>query len=300
MNTVNGVIVMRKLLSSRFLKSIFKSIWHMLAALLIAVSWGSAATAQTKAIVATAPVEVTKEYVLAAGDVLKISVFQNAELSLEARLSESGTISYPLLGSVKLGGLSVSAAEKALADGLRTGNFVKSPQVSLLVMQVRGHQASVLGMVNKPGRYPLEVAGVKLSDLIALSGGIAQGGSDAVVHTGVRGGKVMRQELDLPSLFGGASAAADPVVQNGDVVYVDRMPVYYIYGEVQRAGALRLERGMTVMQGLAQGGGLTQRGTEKGMRIHRRDAKGNLQVLQLTMDSPLQQGDVIYVRESLF
>jgi polysaccharide biosynthesis/export protein len=270
----------------------------LLASLLMVL--GAPSWAQTKVGAPNATVEVTKEYVLAAGDVLRISVFQNTELSLEARLSEAGSISYPLLGTIKLGGLSVAGAEKALADGLRSGNFVKSPQVSILVMQVRGHQASVLGMVNKPGRYPLEVAGVKLSDLIALAGGIAQGGSDVVTHTGVRGGKVMRQELDLPSLFGGSSGASDPVVQNGDVVYVDRVPVYYIYGEVQRAGALRLERGMTVMQGLAQGGGLTQRGTEKGMRIHRRDPKGALQVLQLTMDSPLQAGDVIYVRESLF
>jgi polysaccharide biosynthesis/export protein len=261
---------------------------------------GAHALAQTKAAAVSPTSEVSKEYVLAAGDVVRINVFQNAELSLEARVSESGTISYPLLGTVRVGGLSVSAAEKALADGLRNGNFIKTPQVSMLVTQVRGHQASVLGMVNKPGRYPLEVAGVKLSDLIAYAGGIALGGSDVVVHTGVRSGKPMRQELDLPSIFGSSSANVDPVVQNGDVVYVDRMPMYYIYGEVQKAGALRLERGMTVMQGLAQGGGLTQRGTEKGMRIHRRDAKGNLQVLQLTMDSPLQQGDVIYVRESLF
>lgn len=244
--------------------------------------------------------EVPKEYVVAAGDILRINVFQNAELSLETRVSEAGMISYPLLGSVRLGGLSVTAAEKALADGLRSGNFVKSPQVSILVTQVRGHQASVLGAVNKPGRYPLEVAGVKLSDLIALSGGIATGGSDVVTLSGMRNGKIFRQQLDLPSLFSATPAATDPVVQNGDVVYVDRMPVYYIYGEVQKAGALRLERGMTVMQGLAAGGGLTPRGTEKGMRVHRRDAKGNLQVLQLTMDSPLQQGDVIYVRESLF
>ncbi len=258
------------------------------------------AVAQTKGAVPNASSDVAKEYGVAAGDVLRINVFQNAELSLEARVSENGTINYPLLGTVRVGGLSVGAIEKALADGLRNGNFVKAPQVSVLVTQVRGHQVSVLGMVNKPGRYPLEDAGVKLTDVIAFAGGIAMGGSDVVVHTGVRNGKPMRQEFDLPSIFGSSSANVDPVVQNGDVIYVDRVPMYYIYGEVQKAGALRLERGMTVMQGLAQGGGLTQRGTEKGMRIHRRDGKGKLQVLQLTMDSPLQQDDVIYVRESLF
>jgi polysaccharide biosynthesis/export protein len=245
-------------------------------------------------------VQVPKEYVLASGDMLRIAVFQNPELSLDTRVSESGTISYPLLGAVRLGGLSVMAAEKTLSDGLRTGNFIKNPQVSVLVAKVQGHQTSVLGLVNKPGRYPLEVAGMKLSELIALAGGIAVGGGDVVTLTGVRGDKVMRQELDLPSLFTTAAAANDPLVRNGDVIYVGRMPVFYIYGEVQRAGALRLERNMTVMQGLAAGGGLTPRGTEKGMRIHRRDAQGNLQVLPLSMDSFLRQDDVIYVRESLF
>ena len=73
------------------------------------------------------------DYVLGVGDIIKISVYQNADLTLEARISESGVVSYPLLGNVKLGGLSVSAAEKKIADGLRDGNFLKQPQVSILV-----------------------------------------------------------------------------------------------------------------------------------------------------------------------
>jgi len=84
------------------------------------------------------------------------------------------------------------------------------------------------------------------------------------------------------------------------VVWVDRGPVVYIYGEVQRPGAMRLERGMTVMQALATGGGLTQRGTEKGMRVHRKTADGKVQVVQPSMDDALRDGDVVYVRESLF
>ena len=74
----------------------------------------------------------------------------------------------------------------------------------------------------------------------------------------------------------------------------------YIYGEVQRPGALRLERDMTVMQALATGGGLTLRGTEKGLRVHRRAADGTVQVLTPEMDDVLREGDVVYVRESLF
>lgn len=247
-----------------------------------------------------APVQTQRDYVLGPGDVVRVNVFQNPDLTLEARVSETGAISYPLLGQVSLGGLSVVSAEKAIADGLRKGNFVKQPQVSVMVMQVRGHQASVLGMVNKPGRYPIEVTGLRLSELVALAGGVAPNGSDIAMLSGQRDGKPFRIEVDMPSLFGANAPANDPIVLNGDVVYVDRMPVFYIYGEVQRPGALRLERNMTVMQALAAGGGLTQRGTAKGLKLHRKGADGTVQVLQPTMDSTLRDSDVIYVRESLF
>lgn len=261
--------------------------------------------AATAALAASAPsaaptAQVPREYVLGPGDLLKVTVYQNPDLSLEARVAEDGTVRYPLLGPVKLGGMSVSAAEKTIADGLRNGNFLKSPQVNVVVTEVRGHQASVIGLVNRPGRYPIEVAGLKLSDLIALSGGVATGGSEVVTLVGTRDGKPFRQEVDLPQLFSGRAGTDDPIVLNGDTIYVDRMPTFYIHGEVQRGGLLRLERGMTVMQALAAGGGLTQRGTKRGMQLHRRDETGKLHISEPSMDTPLLPGDVIYVRESLF
>jgi polysaccharide export outer membrane protein len=232
--------------------------------------------------------------------VVRVSVYQNQDLTLETRITESGAISYPLLGQVRLGGLSVPQAEKVIADGLKNGNFVRQPQVSILVTQVRGNQASVLGMVNRPGRYPIEQTGMRLSELLATAGGIAQGGSDQVVLSGMRDRKPLRVVIDVPLLFAQSGGVNDPVIANGDTVYVERMPMVYIYGEVQRPGAMRLERDMTVLQGLASGGGLTQRGTEKGLRLHRRGADGKVQILQPGMNDPLQNGDVIYLRESLF
>lgn len=240
------------------------------------------------------------EYRLGAGDVVRISVYQNPDLLLEARVSESGVISYPLLGSVAIGGLGVTQAEKLIADGLRNGNFVKQPQVSILVVQVRGNQASVLGQVNRPGRFPIESGEMRLTELLATAGGVAATGADIVTLVGKRNGQPLRLQVDLPTLFRSGKAGDDPIVQNGDTVYVDRAPIVYIYGEVQRPGALRLERGMTLLQALATGGGLTQRGTEKGIRVHRKDADGKVQVLQPVMDDRVQEGDVVYVRESLF
>lgn len=244
--------------------------------------------------------DAQRDYVLGAGDVIRVSVYQNADLTLETRLAESGTISFPLLGQVKLGGLSVPRAEKLIADGLRNGNFVRQPQVSILVTQVRGNQASVLGMVNRPGRYPIEQTGMRLSELLATAGGISTGGSDLVTLSGMRDSRPFRVVIDLPNLFAASSRANDPVIINGDTVFVDRMPMVYIYGEVQRPGAMRLERDMTVIQALATGGGLTQRGTEKGLRVHRRNADGKVEILQPGMNDAMKDGDVIYVRESLF
>jgi polysaccharide export outer membrane protein len=249
---------------------------------------------------AQAPAAAANEYRLGAGDVVRISVYQNPDLALETRISEAGTISYPLLGSVRIGGSTVAMAEKTIADGLRSGNFVKQPQVSLVVTQVRGNQASVLGQVNKPGRYPIEVTDMRLSDLLAVAGGINPAGADTLTLVGTRDGKPFRKVIDLPTLFRADNRADDVAVRNGDVVYVERAPMVYIYGEVQRPGALRLERNMTVMQALASGGGLNLRGTEKGLRVHRRDADGKLQVIEPKMDDLLLEGDVVYVRESLF
>jgi len=240
------------------------------------------------------------EYVLGTGDIVRISVFQNPDLAIETRVSESGAITFPLLGSVPVGGLSISAAEQKISEDLREGGFVLQAQVNILVMQVRGSQVSVLGQVNRPGRYPLEVANIKISEALALAGGITAGGSDVVVLSGVREGKSFRKEVDLPVLFQNSDTQDDISVMGGDLLYVHRAPVFYIYGEVQRPGSYRAERGMTIRQALAQGGSITARGTEWGIRVHRRDKSGEIQVLKPEMNDKLLEDDVIQIRESWF
>jgi polysaccharide biosynthesis/export protein len=258
------------------------------------------AQAQQAAAAPVATAAAAPEYRLGSGDVIRINVYQNPDLGLETRITETGVVSYPLLGSIRIGGLSVTAAEKLIADGLRNGNFVKQPQVTIVVLQVRGNQASVLGQVNRPGRYPIEVADMRLTDVLAMAGGASANGADLVVVTGTRNGQPFRLEVDLPTLFAAGGRDKDILILNGDAIWVDRQPLVYIYGEVQRPGPFRLERGMTVMQALASGGGLTLRGTEKGIRVHRKGADGKVQVIQPTMDDQVQVGDVVYVKESLF
>ena len=248
---------------------------------------------------AQAPAAKT-DYVLGAGDVIRVTVFQSPELSLESRIPETGIVSYPLLGDVTLGGLTISQAEKRLAEGLLAGKFLKQPQVSILVTQLRGSQASVLGHAVRPGRYTLELANTRLSDLMALAGGVAPDGSDMLVVVGTRSGQPFRAVVDFRNLFRSGDASKDIIIQNNDAVYVDRMPQLYIYGEVQKPGTLRLERGMTVLQALAAGGGLTPRGTQRGIRVHRKGPDGVVQELTPGLQDQLQQDDVVFVRESLF
>ena len=328
----------------------------------------------------------TGGYLLGPGDAIRVNVFQNPDLSLETRVAENGTISFPLIGTVKVGGLTLSAAEKLIAQKLQSGNFVKKPQVNISLTEVRGSQVAVLGLVNKPGRFPLEISNTRLSDMLALAGGVTPeaGGGTAVV-TGTRDGKQIRKEVDIATLFGDETGQKDVTLKNGDViyvttgnqvsvlgmvnkpgrfplenskmyltdvltlagglasgasdiailsgqrdgqpfrkevdlaaiylsgkpednvivaagdeVYVHRAPVFYIYGEAQKPGAYRIERNMTVIQALAQGGGPTARGTERNIKLLRRNAKGENEELRPKMTDLIKPDDVIYVRESLF
>lgn len=240
------------------------------------------------------------DYKLGAGDAIRILVFQNPDLTLESRVSEGGTITYPLIGTVKIGDLTISDAEKKIAAGLKDGGFVQQPQVNIVLIQVRGNQVSVLGQVNRPGRFPLETFNTRVSDMLAAAGGATAGGDDVVIVSGLRDGKPFRKAIDIPALYLGDKPQADIVLYGGDTIYVHRAPVFYIYGEAQRPGAFRIERNMTVMQALALGGGPTARGSERRLRLDRRNAAGVVEELAPEMSDPIQPNDVLYVREALF
>ena len=237
---------------------------------------------------------------LGPGDGIRVTVFDNPELTTEARISSQGTIGFPLLGDVKLGGLTPGAAVSRIAKKLKDGNFVLNPQVSINVTQVRSRQVSVLGQVVHPGRYALDEGTARLTDLLALAGGIATGGDDVVTVMSVRNGKTERVEIDVPQIYRTGDQASNIVVGNGDTIFVRRAPVFYIYGEVQHAGAYRAESGLNVMQALSLGGGVTPRGTERGMKIHRTSADGVLHKLDAKSSDPVLPNDIIYIQESFF
>jgi len=240
------------------------------------------------------------EPTLGVGDVVRITVYQNPDLTTEARVSENGQINFPLIGTVAVGGLSIAQAQAKIEKMLRDGGFVLRPQVTMQTMTIKSSQVSILGQVAKPGRFPIEIVGSKVSEMIAAAGGVVPGGADIVTLVGNRDGRPVKIDIDLPLVLQQGRADLDVPVENGDIIYVDRAPTFYMYGEVQRPGQLRLERGMTLMQALAQAGGLSPRGTERGIKVHRKDATGAVKILELKMNDPVERDDVIYVKESLF
>ncbi len=250
----------------------------------------------------TNPASVSKpEALLGAGDIIRISVYQNPDLTMDsARISELGQVNFPLIGNVSIGGITVTAGEQKIATALRDGGFVLKPQVTILVAQIRSSVISILGQVAKPGRYPIETVGVKVSEMIATTGGVVPGGADIVTLVGTRNGQPIKFDIDLPAILQSGKSELDVAVENGDILYVDRSPNLYIYGEIQRPGMFRLERGMTLLQALAQAGGLNLRGTERGIKVHRRDAEGKITIIDLKMNELVARDDVIYVKESLF
>jgi polysaccharide export outer membrane protein len=242
----------------------------------------------------------SSDYRLGPGDSIKVQVYQNPDLSVEVRVSESGSVNYPLVGAVKLGGLSISEAENRIAQSLRTANILKQPQVNIVLQQVRGNQVSVLGQVQKPGRFPLETTNVRVSDMLAAAGGVLPTGDDVLILSGTREGKPFRKTIDIPALFQNMRGENDLVVAPGDTLYVDKAPLFYIYGEAQKPGPYRIERGMTVLQALAQGGGPTSRGSQNRLRLNRTGPDGKVVTTEPRLTDPVQPGDVLFVRESLF
>jgi polysaccharide export outer membrane protein len=239
------------------------------------------------------------ELPLGPGDVVRVSVYGNPDLSLETRVSETGAITFPLVGHVAVGGLTVAMAEKKIGGMLEAGGYLKKAQVNIIVSLLASQQVSVLGQVNKPGRYPVDGKRSVL-DMLALAGGISADGSDAVSLVRTRNGKTTRETLDVVQMVRSGALDANVDVGGGDMIFVERAPRFYIVGEVQRPGAFRVERQMTVQQALSAGGGLTPRGSNNGMRITRKDASGKPTTFEVKHSDLVQVDDVITVRESWF
>ena len=237
---------------------------------------------------------------LGPGDAVKVTVFQNPDFNTETRLSERGTVVFPLIGEMKFTGLTPAQAGTRIAEELKRGKYINNPQVTVQLVSVRSRQVAVLGEVARPGKYALDDNSSKLTDILAVAGGVTTAAADTVTVLVSRGNKLEKREIDVSAMARDGNLAANLDIEGGDTIYVQRAPVFYIYGEVQRAGSYRLQNNMSVMQALSVGGGVTLRGTERGMMIHRRNGDGKVLKVEVKPTDAVQPDDVIYVKESLF
>lgn len=238
-------------------------------------------------------------YNIGPDDVLRITVYGYDDLKTETRVSADGQISFPLIGDIEASGKSSMALEKAIAQRLTEGGFIQDAHVNITVLERISQQVSVLGYVNKPGRYSLD-SDSAIVDVIAMAGGINGVGSNKVVVTRTVNGKPQKQELDLLVYLEDAASSTPFIMQQGDLVYVPKAPMFYIYGEVHHPGEYRIEPDTSVVKALSVGGGLTLRGTENRIVIKRKDSSGVLQELDAELSDAVLKDDVVYVGERWF
>ena len=236
------------------------------------------------------------DYMLGAGDLLHVAIFDHEELTSDVRVSQSGKITIPLVGPLMVSGLSARNAEVLVSNQLIAGHYLKQPQVLISVTDYQSQKVSVMGQVAKPGQYVLTKS-QRVLEVLAQAGGVMNDAAadDATVVSKDGTSSV----IDLRKLFAG-DTSANRAVQDGDTIVVPRSPQFYIYGEVQHPGVYRLERNMTLPQAIAAGGGLTLRGTARSVTIKRIDSAGIEQKLSLHQARQLRNADVIIIKESLF
>jgi polysaccharide export outer membrane protein len=237
-----------------------------------------------------------QEVSLGPGDIVRVSVYGQDDLETVVRISSDGTIAFPLLGTVNVGGLTVRDAEQRIADELARRQLVRDPQVTVFVESSRAAEVesvTILGNVSRPGRYPIQAmsdAGAEsVASLIALAGGLSEDAADYLVLTRIDGSDARTVKVLLRDLLERGDLSQNYVVKQGDIAFVPRMEEFFVYGEVRNPGVYRLRSGMTVIQALSASGGLTER-----------DQDGKTRNFDVGMNDLLQPDDVLIIKEGLF
>ncbi|MBN1238361.1 MAG: polysaccharide biosynthesis/export family protein [Gammaproteobacteria bacterium] len=236
-----------------------------------------------------------QSYLIGPGDLLEVRVYEQEDLDTTARVGADGDIRLPLIGTVAVAGMSEREAEAEIARRLESGGFLRTTHVTVVIAEHVSNMVSVLGEVTTPGRYSLD-NGNTLADVIAQANGTTENANHRVIV--VSGDQ--RAEIDLDSALRVGGVDGPWRLRAGDVVYVPRMDMFYVYGEARQPGAYRLETNMTVMQALALGGSLTELGSERRVMIRRVDEDGDVVSMDADLTDQLQPNDVLYVRERVF
>lgn len=245
------------------------------------------------------------DYVVGAQDVLKVTVFDEPQLSGTFRVDADGTFTYPFVGRLKAVGHTLRSIEAELTRLLADG-YVRRPQVTIEVEQYRSRNIFIVGEVRSPGKYPLS-GEMTLIEALAQAGSTTQSaGSEILILHAPDGGP--GKELDpgatppnrttrvnLMDLQTGK--VLEPVkLQEGDTIFVPRAERFYVTGHVRNPGAYTYERGMTVLQAISLAGGLSERGSNRGVRVIRL-INGERKEIRVKLTDAIQPNDTVVVRQ---
>ena len=247
------------------------------------------------------------DYVIGAQDVLTIQVFEQADLGGKFTVEVDGTFSFPLIGRVKAGGLTLRSFEGELKSKLADGYF-KNPQVTVAVEQYRSQRVFVMGEVRAPGPVSL-TGGMTLIEALSragstqptASGEVAvvrapQGAKGPVLPDQPSGTEIFRASIrELES----GSLARNIELRDGDTIFVPRAETVYVFGQVKNPGGYAVQKDTTVLQALSLAGGVTENGAMNRVRIVRILAGGKKEI-KVGLTDTVKPGDTVIVPERYF
>ncbi len=239
-------------------------------------------------------------YVIGPQDNLSIIVTDETDLTGKYRVDSDGTISMPYLSRVPLAGLSLADAQDKLTAMLKAG-FLRNPQVRIEVDQFKARSVMVMGEVRTPGKVTLPGTSMSLLEALAMAGSPTQNASNEVLvmHPPKPGEKapdpitLNRKDLEL------GKVGRDLTLQDGDIVNIPVAKRFYISGFVKNPGSLVLDSGTTVGQAIILAGGLSDRGSDRRIKILR-IKDGKTVEISATMEDKVLPNDEIKIRSRFF
>lgn len=251
------------------------------------------------------------QYVIGSQDVLVITVWDQTDLSGKFTVEADGSFTFPLIGRIKAGGLTLREFESEIKKRLADGYF-KNPQVSVAVEQYRSQRIFVVGEIRNPGAYPLTGDMTLIEALARAGSALPTASEEAIIVRPKSGAPAMRPllpnetetesetiRIDIRELQSGA-LSKNVGLRDGDTVFVPRAETVYVFGQVKNPGAYPLQRrDTTVLQALALAGGVTDRGAPNRVKIARIVAGQKVEIKAKLTDKVLP-GDTIIVPERIF
>lgn len=247
------------------------------------------------------------DYVIGAQDVLAIQVFDQPDLGGKYTVETDGTFSFPLVGRVKAGGMTLRAFEAELKRRLSDGYF-KNPQVSAAVETYRSQRVFVMGEVRQAGPVPL-TGGMTLIEALAHAGSTLPSASGEVtIVRGMSGAQAPTLPGQKPGVdtvrasirdLESGSLRQNVELRDGDTIFVPRAEEIFVFGEVRNPGSYPIKAGTTVLQALSLAGGVTPNGAMGRIRIARIVDNAKVEV-KVKVTDVVRPGDTIIVPERYF